>query len=202
MNTRSALRISMAACLPLLVTLVACGGDDDAAGGPPKLSETYRRLGDSLGPSLARLKTSATSPVAVTAAELGGVAPVPKDLTGGIDLSAEQKGKTGEKAANIDAVGADEAVVIFVPDAPTSGTAATLPSFAAWKGDADSNDTGLCYLAWTKGASWFVASKCGDTSGAWVCEVSSAQAACNACNTAGECTPCDLEQSSFTCAWP
>ena len=72
MNTPSALRISIAACLPLLGTLGACGGDDDAVAGP-KLSETYRRLGDSLGPSLARLKSSATSPAAIAAAELGGV---------------------------------------------------------------------------------------------------------------------------------
>ena len=98
---------------------------------------------------------------------------------------------------------ADFGEVAPVPKNLTGGgTAATQPSFAAWKGDADSDDAGLCYLAWTKGASWFVASKCGDASGAWVCQVTSAEAVCNACNAAGECAPCDMQQSNFTCTWP
>ena len=166
------------------------------------LSEEYRRLGDNLGQAIALLKSSATAPVTITAAGFGEVAPVPKNLTGGVDLTAEQKGKSGEKASNIDAIGVDETVAVLVPDAPTGGgTAATQPSFAAWKGDADSDDAGLCYLAWTKGASWFVASKCGDASGAWVCQVTSTESVCNACNTAGECAPCDMEQGNFTCTW-
>ncbi|MBX3210378.1 MAG: hypothetical protein KF764_35425 [Labilithrix sp.] len=182
-----------------------CGSDEPStpATSSAPLSEHYRRLGDNLGQTLALLKSSATAPGPITPADLGGVARVPKNLTGGVDIAVEQSGKSGEKAANIDGTGADETVSVFVPDAPTGGgTAASLPSFAAWKGDAESGDVGLCYLAWTKGASWFVASKCGDTTGAWVCQVTSSEAVCNACNTAGECAPCDLEASSFACAWP
>ena len=192
--------------LPLLAVCfsTACSSEDAPAPATSTrtLSEEYRRLGDNLGQAIALLKSSATAPVTMTAADFGSVAAIPKNLTGGVDLTAEQKGKTGEKASNIDAIGADETVAVLVPDAPTGGgTAATQPSFAAWKGDADSDDDGLCYLAWTKGASWFVASKCGDVSGAWVCQVTSAESVCNACNTAGECAPCDMEQGNFTCAW-
>ena len=191
------------------ITTAACSSSS-SSGAPSapavattKLSERYQQLGGSLGRTMAGLKSSATASGATVPADLGSVAPVPKNLTGGVDIAVEQNGKTGEKAANIDETGADESVTIFVPDAPTGGgTAATLPSFVAWKGDAESQDAGLCYLAWSKGASWFVASKCGDTAGAWICQVTSGETACNACNVAGECAPCDLEQGSFTCAWP
>jgi len=206
MKMSLALRATLVVSLPLAVplsSLAACSSDDGmTATATTKLSEDYQRLNANLGKVIARLKSSATSPAVVTAADFGSVAAVPKNLTGGVDLAAEQNGKLGEKAADIDGIGAEETVAVFVPDAPSSGTAATLPSFVAWKGDADSNDAGLCYVAWTKGASWFVASKCGDTSGAWVCEMTSTKSVCNACNTAGECSPCDLEQSSFTCVWP
>lgn len=186
--------------------LAAAGCSDDPA--PPAastvtLAERYRRLGDNLGRTLAAVKSSATTPGPITPADLGEVARVPKSLTGDVDIAVEQNGKSGERAASVDGVRADVNVTVFVPDAPTGGgTAASLPSFAAWRGDAESGDAGLCHLAWTKGASWFVTSKCGDTSGAWVCQVTSSEAACNACNTAGECAPCDLEQSAFSCAWP
>ena len=194
---------TLALALSVVSWATACSDDSAPATTTTKLSDEYRRLGDNLGQTIARLKSSATTPANITAADFGGVAPIPKDLVGSVDLAAEQKGKTGEKASNIDALGGDETVAVFVPDAPTSGgTAATLPSFVAWKGDADSDDAGLCYLAWTKGASWFVASKCGDTSGAWVCQVTSTESVCNACNTAGACAPCDMEQGNFTCAWP
>ncbi|MDF2695454.1 MAG: hypothetical protein K0S65_3837 [Labilithrix sp.] len=196
-------RASLAAAFTAAAVLVTTACSDDSAPAPAtKLSEEYIRLGDNLGKTVALLKSSATTAGAVAPADLGSVARVPKNLTGGVDIGADQNGKSGEKAANIDAIGGDETVTIFVPDAPTGGgTSASLPSFAAWKGDADSNDTGLCYLAWSKGASWFVVSKCGDPSGAWVCQVSSTEAVCNACSGAGECVPCDMTQSTFTCAW-
>lgn len=193
--------LGLALTLPVLTT--ACSDDAGSATATTTLSEKYRGFGDKLGQQLALLKSSATSSTTTTAADFGSVAAVPKNVTGDVDLAAEQNGKMGEKASNIDGVGSDETVAIFVPAAPTGGgTAATLPSFAAWKGDADSGDAGLCYLAWTKGPSWFVASKCGDTSGAWVCQVTSSESVCNACNTAGECAPCDMAQGNFTCAWP
>lgn len=198
----------MKSCIVVSVALVfvsvACSGDPNVgSGSTTKLSEKYRKMGDNLGATMALLKSSATSPGPVTPAELGSVARVPKSLTGGLDIAIEQIGKSGDKAANIDAIGGDEMVTSFVPDPPTgSGTSATTPSFVAWKGDAESNDEGLCHLAWTKGSSWFVTSRCGQSSGAWVCHVSSDEAVCNACNTAGECTPCDMEQRTLTCAWP
>ncbi len=190
--------------LPVSVCATACSDDaKPATTTTTKLSEAYRRLGDNLGQAIARLKSSATTPTALSAADFGSVAIIPKNLVGDVDLAAAQNGKTGEKASDIDGNGTDETVTVFVPDAPTgSGTTATLPSFVAWKGDSESNDSGLCYLAWTKGASWIVASKCGDTSGAYVCQVTSSESVCNACNTAGQCAPCDMEQGSFTCAWP
>ena len=180
-----------------------CSSAPSPAAAGPTLADEYRRLGDALGPKLALLKSSATQAGAFTPADLGEVARVPKNLTGGVDIAAEQKGKIGESAVDIDGTGGDETTTVFVPDAPTGGgTTASLPSFAAWRGDADSDDTGLCYLAFTKGASWFIASRCGDVSGAWVCQVTSAESACNACNTAGECEPCDMTRGDFTCAWP
>jgi hypothetical protein len=188
----------------VLGLLVGCGEDEKPISSNAKLSEKYRRVGDNLGQTIGLLKSSATTPEAIAPADLGSVARVPKDVTGGVDIAVEQNGKSGEKAANIDATGSDETVTTFVPDVGTgtTTTAASRPTFVAWKGDADSDDVGLCYLAWTKGASWFVVSKCGDTSGAWVCQVTSAETTCNACSSAGECAPCDMEQSSFTCAWP
>jgi hypothetical protein len=187
----------------IAVSIAACSEDPEPQAPHTHLSEEYRRLGDNLGQTLAQLKSSATTAGPTTPADLASVARVPKNLTGGVDIGVEQQGKTGEKAANIDGIGAEENVSVFVPDAPTTGgTSASMPSFAAWKGDADSDDSGLCYLAWTKGASWFVVSKCGDPSGAWICQVSSREAACNACSATGECAPCDMEQDNFTCAWP
>ena len=175
-----------AAVLTAAALSVAACSDDSSEPAGANLSERYRQLADNLGPTLASLKSSATTPGPIAPADLGEVARVPKNLTGGVDIAVEQNGKRGEKAANIDATGGAETVSIFAPDAPTgTGTSASLPSFAAWKG-----------------ASWFVASKCGDPSGAWVCQVSSSEAACSACNAAGECAPCDMAQGSFTCAWP
>jgi hypothetical protein len=193
-----AFAITVAASLP------GCSDDPAVSASSVKLSEEYRRLGDNLGTTMALIKSSATAPGPITPADLASVGRVPKNLTGGVDIGVEQSGKSGEKAANIDGIGADETVTTFVPDAPTggTGTAATLPSFVAWKGDADSDDPGLCYLAWTKGASWFVASKCGDATGAWVCQVTSADTVCNACNAAGACAECDMTQPNFTCSFP
>jgi hypothetical protein len=196
---------SLAAAFAAAITVLPACGDDSSP--PPssttKLSEKYRQLGDNLGQTLARMKSSATVAGPVVPADLGSVARVPKNVTGNVDLAVEQNGKTGEKAANIDGVPGDETVTVFVPDAPagTTGTTVSLPSFAAWKGAAGSSDAGLCHLAWSNSSSWFVVSKCGDTSGAWVCQVSSSEAACSACSSAGDCAPCDMEQDSFTCTW-
>lgn len=190
---------------PFALVLASLAGSGCSSDEPPRttttpLSTKYRRLGDNLGQAIARAKSNATSPITLTAASFGAVAAIPKDVVGDVDLSAEQRGKSGERTIDVDAIGAEETVRVFVPDAPTSGTAATQPSFVAWKGDADSNDEGLCYLAWTKGASWFVASRCGDTSSAWVCQVTSSEATCDVCDASGACAPCDMDQSTFTCA--
>lgn len=177
----------------------ACSSDSTAPAPPPPVSDFYKRLGDNLGQTIASVKSSAITAGTVVPADLASVAHVPKAVTGTVDITAQQSGKTGEKAANVDAVGADETVSVFVPDVKTgNGTAATLPSFVAWKGDADSNDDGLCYLAFQKGASWFVVSKCGDASSAWVCQVTSTDATCNACDLTGTCTPCDMTKSSLS----
>ena len=196
--------LSVLSLLSLLSLLSACGSDNATATNATatKLDDSYRRLGDNFGGAVALIKSSATTAGSIVPADFGAVAHVPKEATGGVDITVSQKGKSGEKATNIDGIGGDETVSIFVPDAPaSSGTSASLPSFAAWKGDADSNDTGLCYLGFTKGSQWFVVSKCGDTSGAWVCQVASDATSCNACSAAGNCTQCDTTQSTFTCAW-
>lgn len=187
-----------------VAVVLAAGCSDDPATSTPTttVADEYQRLGGNLGQTLAQIKSSATTAGPVTPADFASVARVPKAVTGGVDIGAEQDGKSGEKAANVDAVGGDEQVSVFVPDVKSgSGTTATAPSFAAWKGDADSGDNGLCYLAFAKGASWFIVSKCGDGSGAWVCQVTSSETVCNACNTAGECATCDVSQSKLTCAW-
>lgn len=193
-------RVTAVALTSAALFVAACSDDSDAR---PDLSERYRRLGDNLGATLGSLKSSAVTPASIAPADLGEVARVPKDVTGGVDIAVEQRGRRGSTTANIAGTGDAQSASIFVPDAPTgTGTSASLPSFVAWKGDAASNDAGLCYLTWAKGASWFVTSKCGDPSGAWVCQASSSEATCSACNTAGECAPCDMTQKSFTCAWP
>jgi hypothetical protein len=189
------------ACAGLMIA--ACSDESAPAAPASTVADVFRRLGDALGQTIAGLKSSAITAGTVVPAELGSVAKVPKDVTGGVDIGASQSGKSGEKATNVDGVGADEPVAIFVPDVKTgNGTTATLPSFVAWKGDADSDDEGLCYLGFTKGASWLVVSKCADASGAWVCQVTSSEATCNACNLQGACTPCDMTESKLTCAWP
>jgi hypothetical protein len=182
--------------------IVGPGGTPPEETPPLTVSDEYRRLGDNLGQAIAQLKSSATTEGSVVPAELGGVAAIAKAKTGGVDLSAAQNGKRGERKIDIDVVGEKEDVAIFVPSAPTGGgTSATLPSFVGWKGDADSGDEGLCYVGWTKGSSWVVASPCDDTSGAWVCEISSDAVTCNACNTAGKCTPCDVAENELSCTW-
>ncbi len=186
-----------------LALLPSCSSSDTTpAAAATKLSEQLKRLGDSVGSSTALLKSSALTPASLTPADFGSVARIVKSLTGNLDIGIEQKGKTGDKSANVDGADGDEAASIFVPDPPTGGTStsATYPTFLAWKGH-DAWDKGLCYLAWSKGGSWFVIGKCGDTNGAYVCQGGDS-AACSACNVAGDCTPCDMEQSTFTCAWP
>ncbi len=190
-----------------LLSVTACSSETAAPAAPTTpISEHYNRIGSSLAQTIAGLKSSATTAGTVTPAAFASVAPVAKEATGGkVDITAEQTGKTGEKAANVDGVGTDETVSIFVPDVKASGTStsATAPSFAAWRGDADSNDAGLCYLGFTNGPAWIVASKCDDASGAWVCQVTSEATSCKACNTAGTCNDCDVSQGSLSsCAWP
>ncbi|HVJ89248.1 MAG TPA: hypothetical protein VM580_05545 [Labilithrix sp.] len=196
-------RLSSVAPLFAAIALFATGCGD-ASAPTSTLAEHYQRLGNEFGSALARVKSSATTAGSFVPADLASVAKLPKEVTGGVDISTAQAGKVGERAVNIDGLGADETVKAFVPDPPTGGTGTTvsLPAFGGWRGDAESNDAGRCYLGWTKGASWFVVSKCGDTSGAWVCQVTSSTATCEACDTAGTCKPCDMGQADFTCAWP
>ncbi len=187
----------------LALALGACGSDGSATGGPSrKLSDWYMQMGGNLGATIARLKSSATSPGTHAPADLAEVARVPASVTGGVDIGAEQSGKMGDATADIDGLGVEETVTSFVPDPPSNaGTTASLPSFVMWRGDVETSDASLCYLAWTKGASWFVVSRCGDRSGAWVCQVTSEEAVCNACSEVGDCQPCDMEQAEFTCRW-
>jgi hypothetical protein len=192
-----------------LASAAGCSGDEKSAavGSKTSLSEKYQQIGSMLGQTLASLKSSAITEGSVIPAEFGDVAPVPKGVTGGVDITRSQSGKSGEQTIDLDGLDGDESAQIFVPDVPTTqpgtaGTTVTLPSFVAWKGDRGSGDSGLCYLAWTKGASWLVASTCGDATGAWVCQIKSSDISCQACSVAGECSPCDLDASSFSCQWP
>lgn len=179
----------------------ACGDDQTSTGGTT-LTEHYRRLGDNLGKTMAIVKASATTQSSTAPADVASVARLPKDLTGGVDIGADLQGKMGVRAGNIDGIAGDKNLTVLVPETATGAVSTTVsaPSFLAWAGDANSNDKGLCYLAWSKGASWFVTSKCGDTSGAWVCQVGT-DIVCTACSSAGTCAPCDLAKSTFTCAW-
>jgi hypothetical protein len=201
-------RLLLSVVLGLVALQPSCSSDSPVSSigqSTLKLSEQFKKMGETLGQNIAALKSSATSPLSLTPAGLGAVAIIASGVTGGTDIGGEQKGKSGDKTADVVGVGYAEAVSIFVPDPPAggTGTSASLPSFLAWKGDDDSYDKGLCYLAWPKGQSWFVVSKCGNPNGAYVCQVPlGGDPVCNACNTAGQCNPCDMEQTSFTCAWP
>lgn len=185
----------LSAVLPAV--LAGCSSDTKSAAAVTPISDHYRHLGDNLGQTIAGAKSSATTAGSVVPADFGSVAHVPKETTGSVDITTAQTGKTGDTTANVDGVGATENISIFVPDVKTgNGTSATLPSFVAWKGD-----DGLCYLGFSKGTSYFVVSKCGDASGAWVCNVTSSDATCNACNLTGDCKPCDMTQGTLTCTW-
>lgn len=203
-SARGLARVLLSSALTTLAMLTAGCGDDPVVATPTSpLSERYAAIAQSLGKAVAAAKSSATSATTSSAADFAGIAHLPAAVTGGLDLTADQAGKTGEKATNIDGDEGEEAVTLFVPDASkTGGTSATAPSLATWRGDAASADSGLCHLAWSKGSTWIVTSRCGDTSGAWVCQITSGDASCSACNEAGECSPCDVATSTFTCAWP
>lgn len=194
---------AFAAVASVSVLSLSCSSDPAPSSAGATLADKYQKLGERLGKTLALVKSSATTAVTVAPSDLAGVARLPKDATGDVDVSVEYAGKSGDKPADVDGVEGDEQLTVFVPDPATSGTAtsASTPSFVAWRGSAASKDEGLCYLAWTKAASWFVASRCGDASGAWVCKVTSDGSACSACGSAGECAPCDTSLPSFDCRW-
>lgn len=179
------------------IVLPSCSDPDPAS--RRTLSERFTELGAGVRTAAASLKSSATASETITPAELGKVTRLPASATGGVDIQAEQAGKRGAKATEIAGASGEETVTIFVPDPPATGTgtSVTSPSFLAWQ----SSDDGLCYLAWTRGASWFVVSECGGGSGAWVCSAASGAASCEACSAAGDCAPCDVDQPTFTCAW-
>lgn len=196
-------RLVVVPILVLSLALPGCSSDEPkTTGSSTKLGDKFKQMSANLGATIARLKPSATTATDDSPADLAEVARIPPNVIGGVDIAAEQSGKIGDFSADMDGVGSEEAVTCFVPDPPSgTGTSASLPSYIAWRGDADSGDEGLCYLAWTKGASWFVVSRCKDATGAWVCQVTADEAVCRACSNAGQCSPCDMEQTSFTCRW-
>jgi hypothetical protein len=184
---------------------------DTALDNANKLIEEYKRLGKNMNDTLTEMKNSAQQQAKASPASVAQVPPIPAKATGNVDITAERDGKKGGAQANIDGVGGDEEVTAFVPDQAAQGgtqqknftNGGDAAVFAAWKGDADSDDEGLCYLAYEKsGAAYLVVSPCGEETGAYVCQVTDDAATCSACNVSGACTPCDMEKKDFDCTWP
>lgn len=184
---------------------------DTALDNANKLMEEYKRLGKNMNDTLTAMKESAQQQAKTSPAAVAHVPPVPAKATGGVDIAAERDGKEGTTTANVDGTGGDENVTAFVPDQPQQGdvqdkdfsNGGDAAVFAAWRGDAESDDDGLCYLAYDKGGSaYLVVSPCDETTGAYVCDVTNDDATCNACNVEGACTPCDMDKEDFDCTWP
>jgi hypothetical protein len=205
--------------LGLVFAAVGCGTKrkvDDALDNANKLMLEYQRLGRNLDETITSLRASATTAANAAPAKLANVPPIAAKATGDVDVTAERAGKQGTAKANVDGVGQDEDVTAFVPDASqgdaeqqreldgkdfTSGGDAAV--FAAWRGDAESEDEGVCYLAWeNRGTAWLLSSKCGETKGGYVCKVTEQSAECSACNVAGDCASCDMDDEDFRCEWP
>ena len=208
-------------CAIAAISFLAVGCDtkkkaDAALDNASKLMVEYQRLGKSMNDTLASLKKQADVPIKAIPAEKAKVPPIAAKATGKVDIATPRDGKAGSGSANVDGNGKDEQVASFVPDAPASsesgdgtktqnfeGAGEDASVFVSWEGDAESDDEGVCYLAWEKGgASWFIAAPCGETTGGYVCQVTEDNAQCSACNVAGDCTPCDMEAEEFTCEWP
>ena len=179
---------------------------DRALDNANKLAQEYKRLGENLNKTLADIRASAKTAANQVPATTARVPALPKAVTGGVDVATQQAGKTGTATANIDGLGADENVSVFVPDAATGdspSTGASPPTLVSWEGDAESEDEGVCYLAWETGTkAWFVASSCGAADGGFVCQVEGEEATCSACNVEGQCNACDLDSEDFECRWP
>lgn len=164
-----------------------------------KTSDEYRRLAQNLNATINDLRAAAKAPVNVAPASVAKAPKLPAKVTGGVDINKSVPAKQGKTAANVDGVGSNEDVTALVPD-----DAASAPEFVSWAGDADSDDAGVCYLAWDKdGATWVVASACDESAdGAFVCQVVGEEASCSACNVEGACNACDMTQENLECTWP
>lgn len=205
---------ALLAAVVVIALLPGCGTKkklDTALDNANKLIQEYQRLGKNMNDTLTELKTSANKAAKVAPATQAQVPPIAASATGSVNVSTERDGKTGSANANVDGAGGEEQVAAFVPDVPAGGgttgqdftNGGDAAVFASWKGDADSDDAGLCYLAWEKaGAAWFIVAPCGEQEGGYVCEVTESSAACSACNVAGECNACDMEKEEFDCTWP
>lgn len=172
-----------------------------------ELIDEYKKLAKETSQTLADMRASAKTVVNTSPAKLASAPALPPKTTGGVDINASMSAKTGKSSVDVDGTGTPEDVeVLAVDDAQvtTQGPSTSAPSeFISWKGDAESGDEGSCYLAWSAGGQeWFVVSNCGDSSGAFVCNSDETTATCQACNTAGNCNPCDMTADDFTCVWP
>lgn len=190
---------------------------DTALDNASKLMTEYQRLGKNMNDTITSLKEKAKDPVTAIPAQRAKVPPIAAKATGKVDIASERTGKGGTGTANIDGNGKEEQVASFVPAAaePSSTEGGNVSTqsfdsggadgsvFVSWEGDAESEDEGVCYLAWeSEGAAWFIAAPCGETTGGYVCHATETEAACSACNVAGDCTPCDMNDENFTCEWP
>jgi hypothetical protein len=97
--------------------------------------------------------------------------------------AAPSSGKTGSTSYDMDGDGTEETVESFEAD---NGD-----TYVWWE------EEGICYLLWDEGGVVQLAyNDCAATDGAYVCsftEDGSDIESCDACNTDGECVPCDDE---------
>lgn len=187
---------------------------DTALDNANKLIEEYKRLGKNMNDTITEMKNSVKEAGKVSPASMAQVPQLPAKATGSVDVAAVRDGKEGKAQANIDGVGGNETVSAFVPDGAPGQTDGGLGGqtfanggeasvFVSWAGDKESDDEGTCYLGWEKaGTAWMVAAPCGETTGAYVCQVTDSGASCDACNVEGQCTPCDMDKQDFDCTWP
>jgi len=95
--------------------------------------------------------------------------------------AAPSSGKTGSDSYDMDGDGTEETVESFEAD---NGN-----TYVWWE------EEGICYLLWDEGGVvQFAYNDCAATDGAYVCSLTADGSdieSCDACNTDGECVPCD-----------
>jgi hypothetical protein len=140
------------------------------------------------------VKSAASTPTTSSPSQNANAPAIPAKATGGTDITSSTSGNTGTESYDIDGDGQAETVTVFVD---ASGV-----TFLSWAGDAQSDDAGICYLAWedTSGVIWTIAAECNGAEGAFVCQESSNNVSCEACNTEGECNQCSFDEEE--CDWP